>query len=315
MLQKIAVKKLLNQFDYELILSNDENDRIRFISGPNGYGKTCILRIINCLYCANYDALLDIPFSSVEMIVDDAKIAIEKVVKEQEQDDGSDRINEAEIKSLIFTYKTADIEHSIEVKVDDDFSELDVPFALHLNSLRCYFIPDRVVPVNEDDLRASEQTSEVATTIEMCASGLKEQLENNKYHINRFEERLSLFKSIISELQFTNKKMILGGDFGFLFQLNDERNTIIQNSRLSSGEQHIIIQLYNMLFCKAGDYLLTLIDEPELSLHPAWIAVYYRHLAQIVELRNMQCILATHSADIFNMQWDKCIDLYELLEA
>ena len=69
MLQKIAVKKLLNQFDYELILSNDENDRIRFISGPNGYGKTCILRIINCLYCANYDALLDIPFSSVEMII------------------------------------------------------------------------------------------------------------------------------------------------------------------------------------------------------------------------------------------------------
>ncbi len=313
MLQKIAIKNLLNQFDYELILSHDENDRIRFISGPNGYGKTCILRIINSLYCANYDALLDIPFSSVEIIVDDARIAIEKVITEQEQEDASDIINEAVIKSLIFTYKTADIENSIEVKVGDNFSELDVPFALHLNSLRCYFIPGRVVPINEKELGASEQNSEVATTIEACASGLKEQLENKKYRTNKFDERLKLFQSIISDLQFTNKEMIIGDDFGFLFQLNDERKTIIQNNRLSSGEQHIIIQLYNMLFCKAGDYLLTLIDEPELSLHPAWIAVYYRHLEQIVGLRNMQCILATHSPDIFNMQWDKCIDLYEIV--
>ena len=315
MLQKIAIKKLLNQFDYELILSHDENDRIRFISGPNGYGKTCIMRIINSLYCANYDALLDIPFSSVEMIVDDAKIVIEKVITEQEQEEGSDTIYDEEIKSLIFTYKSADIVNSIEVNAGDNFSELDVPFALHLNSLRCYFIPDRVVPINEEELSTSEQTSEVATTIEMCASGMKEQLENEKYRTNKFDERLRLFQSIISELQFTNKEMIIGNDFGFLFQLKDERKTIIQNNRLSSGEQHIIIQLYNMLFCKAGDYLLTLVDEPELSLHPAWIAVYYRHMAQIVELRNMQCILATHSADIFNMQWDKCIDLYELLEA
>lgn len=315
MLQKIAIKKLLNQFDYELILSNDENDRIRFISGPNGYGKTCIMRIVNSLYCANYDALLGIPFSSVEMIVDDAKIGVEKVIAEREQVDGSDIINDAEITSLIFTYKTADIENSIEVKVGESFSEFDIPFALHLNSLRCYFIPDRVVPVNEEDLKVSERTSEVATTIEMCALGLKEQLENIKYRINRFDERLSLFQSIISELQFTNKTMIIREGFGFLFRLNDECNTIIQNNRLSSGEQHIIIQLYNMLFCKAGDYLLTLIDEPELSLHPAWIAVYYRHLAQIVELRNMQCLLATHSADIFNMQWDKCIDLYDIVNA
>ena len=138
------------------------------------------------------------------------------------------------------------------------------------------------------------------------------QLEDTVAKVDNFLKRLELFDTIIKELEFTNKEILINSYSGFFFRLTIPGWKFIENDKLSSGEQHVIVQLYNMLFNKAGDYLLTLIDEPELSLHPAWIMLYYKHLKQIVELRNMQCILATHSADIFNMQWDKCIDLYEI---
>ena len=44
MLQRIEIKKLFDQFDYNIEL-NPEG--ITILTGPNGYGKTTILRIIH----------------------------------------------------------------------------------------------------------------------------------------------------------------------------------------------------------------------------------------------------------------------------
>ena len=43
---KIIIKQLFNQFDYELDIFNDE---ITIITGPNGFGKSTILKMIKCL--------------------------------------------------------------------------------------------------------------------------------------------------------------------------------------------------------------------------------------------------------------------------
>ena len=54
-----------------------------------------------------------------------------------------------------------------------------------------------------------------------------------------------------------------------------------------------------------------LIDEPELSYHPAWQMDYLKNLRSIAELGSYQFILATHSAQIFDYRWSYTIDLYK----
>ncbi len=385
MLEKIIVKRLLDQFDYELELSRGPEDRIRFLSGPNGYGKTCLLRIIDSLYHGRYDKLFSFPFLSMEMWVDGAYLSIEKDVVEIDTDESSDSESEPEVEAICFKYVSGKETFVRTLKRGESISEFDAPFAVHLHSLRCYFIPDKVVVPQSDeehivpDSLFGMDVDIVATSLEECSAGIAERLNANmivlpnisteeagefiseeEYHqriaaldeniqklqkyslierakistykpefalylrayvdkleesicnVENFLKRVDLFDTIIRELEFTNKEMLINSYSGFFFRLTVPGSKFIENEKLSSGEQHIIVQLYNMLFNKAGDYLLTLIDEPEVSLHPAWIMLYYKHLSKIVELRNMQCILATHSADIFNMQWDKCIDLYEI---
>lgn len=386
MLEKLKINRLLDQFDYELDLSHGTDDRIRFLSGPNGYGKTCILRIIDSLYHGRYDELFSIPFLSLEMWVDGAHLSVEKDMLEIENDESSDEESDPEVSAIHFQYESGGEVFTYTLHFGDSMSEFDAPFAVHLRSLPCYFIPDKVLVLKGDEERIvpdglfGVDEEDVATSVDECAIRLAEKIQDHtitlptmdtevegeeiseeeyksrvsalsdtirklrmydliadwrissyksefapylRSYIERLEEsvetvmnflnRVELFHSIITELEFTNKEILINGFSGFFFRLTVPGERFIENEKLSSGEQHVIVQLYNMLFCKAGDYMLTLIDEPELSLHPAWITLYYNHLSQIVELRNMQCILATHSADIFNMQWSKCIDLYELV--
>jgi predicted ATPase len=77
---------------------------------------------------------------------------------------------------------------------------------------------------------------------------------------------------------------------------------------LSSGEQHELVILYELLFKVEGNALI-LIDEPELSLHVAWQHEILADLAQIAKLSNFQAILATHSPQIIGDRWDLTVEL------
>lgn len=47
MLRKLVVEGLFGIYDYEIELYNEDNTKI--ITGPNGYGKTTILKILDNL--------------------------------------------------------------------------------------------------------------------------------------------------------------------------------------------------------------------------------------------------------------------------
>lgn len=68
---------------------------------------------------------------------------------------------------------------------------------------------------------------------------------------------------------------------------------------LSSGEQHLIILIYELLF-KVESNTLLLIDEPELSMHISWQREFVDDLLKIIELNPIDVILATHSPSIIN---------------
>lgn len=122
-----------------------------------------------------------------------------------------------------------------------------------------------------------------------------------------FYRRLNLLYDIIDLSEFSDKTLVLDGEHGLFFISDDN---IIIPEELSSGEQHFIIQLITLLM-KAEPNSLILIDEPELSYHPAWQMDYLKNLKRIAEIGQYQFILATHSPQIFDYKWGYTIDLYK----
>ncbi len=113
-------------------------------------------------------------------------------------------------------------------------------------------------------------------------------------------QRASLFKEIISE-KFRFKSVMISREKGISARMDDGQE--IPLTDLSSGEQHELVLLYELLFGVRDDALI-LIDEPELSLHVGWQVKFIPDLERIQKLRSLQIIMATHSPQIINDRWD-----------
>ena len=70
MLSKIVIKKLFNLYDYSIDLTNADGSMVKFITAPNGYGKTTLLDFIYGVMTGEYQRLLDIPFSELSLVFD-----------------------------------------------------------------------------------------------------------------------------------------------------------------------------------------------------------------------------------------------------
>ena len=77
---------------------------------------------------------------------------------------------------------------------------------------------------------------------------------------------------------------------------------------LSSGEQHEIVLLFDLLFGTKENSLI-LVDEPELSLHVAWQRKMLKDLQEMAELSDFRALLATHSPQIIGERWDLTVQL------
>jgi energy-coupling factor transporter ATP-binding protein EcfA2 len=115
-----------------------------------------------------------------------------------------------------------------------------------------------------------------------------------------FAERVQLFKSLIHGL-FKYKKISVGPNTGFEF-ITDENQTLTPD-RLSSGEQHQLVLLFDLLF-RVDEHSLILVDEPELSLHVEWQQKVLNNFSEISKLRDLDFLIATHSPDVIHDRWD-----------
>ena len=75
MLKSIQITKLFGRFDYELSFSNEG---IMIITGPNGYGKSTILRIINNFCNSSLDKVLAYTFKKLIIVGDNGSVQIAK---------------------------------------------------------------------------------------------------------------------------------------------------------------------------------------------------------------------------------------------
>jgi len=120
-------------------------------------------------------------------------------------------------------------------------------------------------------------------------------------------ERIEMLKSIV-DAHLEYKKMIIRQQFGFQFRATYDKHARILPSSLSSGEQHILILFYDLLFNDAENSLI-LIDEPEISLHVDWQLSFLSDLRKIISIVPHDIVLATHSPQIVNNQWDLTVPL------
>jgi len=118
--------------------------------------------------------------------------------------------------------------------------------------------------------------------------------------------KLELFTSILNERRFTFKSIVIDREKGFFFKTS--KGKILELNELSSGEQHEVSLLYELIF-KTKPGILVLIDEPEISLHITWQKEFLDDLLKIIKIQNFQVLIATHSHAIINDRWDLVYNL------
>lgn len=122
---------------------------------------------------------------------------------------------------------------------------------------------------------------------------------------NDWYPKFQKFVEILNERCFSYKKITLT-DQGFIF--TNDKHKVLNVSELSSGEQHQLILLYLLLF-KIPENTLILIDEPEISLHIVWQKAFLEDMKEIIKLKKLDILIATHSPAIINGNWDLTIQL------
>jgi ABC-type transport system involved in cytochrome c biogenesis ATPase subunit len=118
--------------------------------------------------------------------------------------------------------------------------------------------------------------------------------------------KLELFTTILNERRFSFKTIQISPERGFYFQTSTGKN--LELAQLSSGEQHEVVLLYELIF-NVAENTLVLIDEPEISLHITWQKEFLDDLLKIIKIHNIQVIVATHSPAIINGRWDLTYNL------
>jgi ABC-type Mn2+/Zn2+ transport system ATPase subunit len=118
-------------------------------------------------------------------------------------------------------------------------------------------------------------------------------------------KRVEVFLDILNR-KFTNKKVTLSRELGLAIIGSDGNSIPI--TALSSGEQHELVLLYDLLF-KVEPKTLVLIDEPELSLHISWQKGFMEDLLEIIKLAQFDVLIATHSPYIVGDRSDLLVVL------
>ncbi len=135
-------------------------------------------------------------------------------------------------------------------------------------------------------------------------------VEDMKIKLKVFDDddiykKLNLFLEILNR-QLHFKQISISGEEGFI--LTNDNGEVIQVKDLSSGEQHELVLLYQLLF-EVPENALVMIDEPEISHHIVWQKDFVEDMEEIIKLRNFDFYVNTHSPSIVNGNWDMTIPL------
>lgn len=134
-------------------------------------------------------------------------------------------------------------------------------------------------------------------------------------YVSDVQEKLKVFDDLAQRIgslmdivnnRFKYKRLAVDRERGFSVLSN--LNQAIDLENLSSGEQHELVVLYELLF-RAPKNGLVLVDEPEISLHVGWQSRFLPDLIGILAVTGAYAIVATHSPVIIGTRRDLTVEL------
>ncbi|WP_204105508.1 MULTISPECIES: AAA family ATPase [Spirulina sp. CCY15215] len=162
-----------------------------------------------------------------------------------------------------------------------------------------------------DEDKSSDFQIQPQTIDESTKNILSVYIEDVKKKLSVFDEiasKIDLLREIINKkFEYSYKEINFSKEKGFIFTTKHDKK-ILSPTDLSSGEQHELVLLYELLF-KVEPNSLVLIDEPEISLHLGWQVQFLKDLQEITKLANIDILMTTHSPDIIQDRWDLTVEL------
>lgn len=160
MLRHITIRKLFHLYDYEIAMTSGDGNPIQdimFLTGPNGMGKSTILRSVASVYKREFVYFSTFPFERMTFDFDACKVDIMQDTTVEEVEEDSD-IPGSKTVTVICDYITKSEQPVYEHGVWSyrDGVKLSVPVSMPnmemvFNSPKCLYISDKRLTEGEDD--------------------------------------------------------------------------------------------------------------------------------------------------------------------
>jgi len=139
----VSIKSLFDIYDHEFSL--DFEDRITILHGPNGVGKTILLKCISALFNGHYAFLARTPFRSFSVTLSDkSQITILREKAEPRQNQRRVGREEQPAYELTAEIRTGGTKQSLAIKQVADVAQLarvieqESPFILQVDESRWF---------------------------------------------------------------------------------------------------------------------------------------------------------------------------------
>ena len=345
---KVSVKKLFGIFDHEIPLNQDS--RITIIHGPNGFGKTILLTMLNGLFNSNYRVFQEVPFDEFRVYIDHH----EYLVLSQEHD----------ALELSFTNVTGSYTMNLLEHTDGDpdwLSQIKRNINVELIKTQRLQTEVAIVPDSKPLNRLNDTRAQGLAVEEYAAktaglvhnvrgarkltkaqlgeieaihndlgnlltneelvqsldhSKIQEQLEYAQSMLETVEERYTEIDHMGNRL--TMLVELLNRHFSFKRVFTDAESGLVFLTPDGmpipvanlSSGEQHQLVLFSKLLFDMPANSLVLIDEPELSLHVTWQHEFLGDLKRIIDVCDFDVLIATHSPQIVHDKWDWMVDLH-----
>ena len=160
MLRHITIKRLFYLYDYEIAMTSGDGNPIQdimFLTGPNGMGKSTILRSVASVYKREFGYFSTFPFERMTFDFDDCTVDITQNITIEEVEEDSD-IPGSKTVTVVCDYMTKSEQPVYEHGVWSyrDGVKLSVPVSMPnmemvFNSPKCLYISDKRLTEGADD--------------------------------------------------------------------------------------------------------------------------------------------------------------------
>ena len=345
---KVSVKKLFGVFDHEIPLNQDS--RITIMHGPNGFGKTILLTMLNGLFNSSYRVFKEVPFEEFRVYLDHQEYLVlseendalmlsftnvtgSYTVNLLEDSDGDpDWLSEIRRGIDVDLIKTQRLQTEVAIEPDsktlDDFDDTRAQgLAVEEYSAKTASLVHNVSgarKLSESQLKDLDEILEGLSYI----LEVEESKESPDY--SEFEQRMAYVRSLRELIEFRldySEQMsrrlatlveLLNGHFSFKTVYTDAKSGLVilsPDGKLVpvaslSSGEQHQLVLFSKLLFEVPTNSLVLIDEPELSLHVTWQHEFLNDLKRVIDLCDFDVLIATHSPQIVHDKWDWMVDLH-----